>query len=72
MTRTPRVPDTLRGKSLVYLSAGLALAGTGAVAAVAGFSTSPATAASTSYDSAAHAPAEQHGRPPPPHGRAPR
>jgi hypothetical protein len=55
MTRIPRMTDTLRGKTLVYLGAGLALAGAGAATAVAGFSTTQATAAGATYDSAARA-----------------
>jgi len=37
MPRTPRMTDTLRGKTLVYLGAGLAVAGAGAATATAGF-----------------------------------
>ncbi len=54
MPRTPRMTDTLRGKTLVYLGAGLAVAGAGAATATAGFAGTTPTA-SARYDSAARA-----------------
>jgi hypothetical protein len=64
MPRTPRTPrqvtgtshrltDSVRGKTMVYLGAGLALAAAGTATATAGFSAS--TSASPRYDSAAGA-----------------
>jgi hypothetical protein len=43
MPRTPRVTDKLRGKTMIYLGAGLALAGAGIATATAGFGNTPAT-----------------------------
>ena len=49
LPRTPRVTEMLRGKTLVYLGAGLAVAGAGVATATAGFATAPATVASATY-----------------------
>jgi hypothetical protein len=49
MPRTPRVTDKLRGKTLIYLGAGLALAGAGIATATAGFGSAPATVTGAKY-----------------------